>query len=217
VPRPSDPYTNYSTAQSLGYTDPDAEFLKAEAERRRTQGVAGEWELVTAATAPRIMPNSEDAVGMKRMREVEDEDRSWKLRKKTLGVGLGDIYDPGIIATTPRATQEERVSMPDGISGVPDKLPETTDETSKKSKWKTLDDEDSSSPRTVPMPVAEEGTDSEKQDFPRAPRTSEPPSRDEEPRNVAAQSDSLLTNLPPASLFRKRKAASGGGSRGKRP
>ena len=49
----SNPYDNYSTASSLGYTDPDLERANAEAERRKTQGVAGEWQVVaTEEPAP---------------------------------------------------------------------------------------------------------------------------------------------------------------------
>ncbi|KAF4567633.1 hypothetical protein EYR40_006634 [Pleurotus pulmonarius] len=97
-PKPSNPYANYSTAASLGYTDPDAERLAAEAERHRMEGVVGDWEYVapsqdTAATASSTVETPEK-------REAEqpvDDERHFKLRKKTLNVGLDDIYDPGLI------------------------------------------------------------------------------------------------------------------------
>lgn len=112
--KPSNPYANYSTAASLGYTDPDAERVQAEAERRQTQGVAGDWELLPSTsallpTAPLagigddgdVKPAIDDTISPGTKREAEapaedDEDgRAWKLRKKT--ARLGDIYDPGDI------------------------------------------------------------------------------------------------------------------------
>ncbi|KAJ2916801.1 hypothetical protein MD484_g3600, partial [Candolleomyces efflorescens] len=51
-PSSSSPWANYSTAESLGYTDPDAERLAAEQELRRSQGVAGEWQVVSVTPHP---------------------------------------------------------------------------------------------------------------------------------------------------------------------
>jgi hypothetical protein len=42
----------------------------------------------------------------------EDEGR-WKLRKKTAAVGLGEIYDPGIIAIKPKEAKAETASQVD--------------------------------------------------------------------------------------------------------
>ncbi|KAI0930139.1 hypothetical protein AcW1_008899 [Taiwanofungus camphoratus] len=100
------PFANYSTAESLGFTDPDAERLKAETERRQTQGVAGEWEVVTVsdvATPMREESTTNVAEGdpnrkREAAQELGDEDgRRFKLRRRTLGAGLGEIYDPGLI------------------------------------------------------------------------------------------------------------------------
>ncbi|EPT04517.1 hypothetical protein FOMPIDRAFT_10890, partial [Fomitopsis schrenkii] len=111
VPKPSNPYANYTTAANLGITDPDEERRQAEAERRRTQGVAGDWEVISvidpaapveegAGHAEAVAHNSGPSLGVKREAEAipEFEDtRTFKLRKKTVGVGLGEIYDPGLI------------------------------------------------------------------------------------------------------------------------
>lgn len=123
--KPSNPYANYTTAASLGYTDPDAERIQAETERRRAQGVAGEWEFVPVAPAPAPSPQSlststingenvkpveEGTVlaGTKRAAEapaVDEEDRGWKLRQKV--ARIGDIYDPGEIPIVLKAKREE--------------------------------------------------------------------------------------------------------------
>lgn len=109
APKPSNPYANYSTAQSLGYADPDEERAKAEAERRRTQGVVGDWQYV----APALGAPAEEtpANELKRPAETptdEYDERTFKLRKKT--VNLGDVYDPGVITIKPKIKKEETPS-----------------------------------------------------------------------------------------------------------
>lgn len=136
--KPSNPYANYTTAEFLGYTDPDAERLQAELERKRTRGVVGDWEAVPTTTyvpSPPasaldgnmdVKPSSDAAgtvsIGMKREAAVaavdaDDEDsRAWKLRKKT--ATLGDIYDPGLIPIKIKARtklEEENIGDGDGI------------------------------------------------------------------------------------------------------
>jgi WW domain-binding protein 4 len=116
-PKPSDPYTNYTTAASLGFTDPDVERLVAEAEVRKNEGRAGDWVTVVpppppllqageASPAAGVKLEHETSVGevRKRVEEPVDEDdtRQFKMRKKTVALGLGEIYDPGIIRVKPR-------------------------------------------------------------------------------------------------------------------
>jgi WW domain-binding protein 4 len=122
-PRKSGGISDYSTPESLGYTDPDIERALAEAERRRTQGVAGDWQMIESAPAePPVtgeepqhvgdMQNAEGDQGTNSNKRAvpdpadEDEGR-WKLRKKIATVGLGEIYDPGIIAIKPKTKAEE--------------------------------------------------------------------------------------------------------------
>ena len=115
--------SDYSTPESLGYTDPDIERARAEAERRRTQGIAGDWEVVVPATTEPPPGAGEDPTqhgddvqnpednreaGKKRAvpETAEEDEGRWKLRKKTIAVGLGEIYDPGILAIKLRAKAE---------------------------------------------------------------------------------------------------------------
>ena len=105
--KPTNRYANYSSPASLGYQDPDAEKLAAAAELRRTQGVAGQWELVEATPQPAEVeasgstsPVPDPGPLLKREADTmtEDEDgRRFKLQKRTLEGGLGEIYDPGVI------------------------------------------------------------------------------------------------------------------------
>lgn len=113
--KPSNPFTDYTTPESLGYTDPDTEQAAAEAELRRTQGVVGDWQVVTPSPPPHQRavepPDLGESVQIPSKRESEthsddDFDRHSKLRKRTIGTGLGEIYDPGII-TIKKPKKEE--------------------------------------------------------------------------------------------------------------
>ncbi|KAH7888756.1 hypothetical protein F5I97DRAFT_1950306 [Phlebopus sp. FC_14] len=199
--KPSNPYANYTTAASLGYGDPDAE----EAERRMGTGIPGQWTVVRAAP-PAPVPASASVtesqgagdlkreVGMaldksdkdmkKRPLSTADHDsedtRTFKLRKKTVGVGLGDIYDPGIIAVKPKPHKKEEdvvvqsrpgARMMNGMNGVKNEIDETADTSQPSSlpswtkvRWKKAsDDTPASAPESpsvtdasadVPLPSA---------------------------------------------------------------
>lgn len=133
-PKPSNPYANYSTAESLGFTDPDEERRKIEAERRRKEGVAGEWEVVDVLYPS--LPGGEQEIGAgdvktehgedsarageKRPAEhwLDEEDtRGWKLRRKKVNVGLDDLYDPGAAPIKLKAKKEEAEEQSLGQAG----------------------------------------------------------------------------------------------------
>ncbi|KAH9892788.1 hypothetical protein C8Q73DRAFT_699464 [Cubamyces lactineus] len=123
APKPSDPYANYTTAEFLGFKDPDEERRKAEAARRLQEGVAGEWEVVDVVPQPASSEQQQDGsdikpdatstaprVGEKRSAEQppdEEDARGWKLRRKVASVGLGELYDPGAIPIKLKAKKEE--------------------------------------------------------------------------------------------------------------
>lgn len=117
LPKPSNPFANYSTAESLGYTDPDADRIAAELKQRQSQGVAGEWEIVTppTQTSTSSTPGVLTDVGVKRAADAalpdEEDSRSFKLRKKTL-TGFGEIYDPGLIPIKLKKKEEESCTTP---------------------------------------------------------------------------------------------------------
>ncbi|PSR76510.1 hypothetical protein PHLCEN_2v8413 [Hermanssonia centrifuga] len=120
--RKTDLYSDYSTAASLGYTDLDAERLNAEAERRRKEGVAGDWELIaveepsTATEVENIRGHAAVPIPVQREADLkreaetqldEEDTRAFKLRKKKLGAGMGEIYDPGIVPIKLKVKKEE--------------------------------------------------------------------------------------------------------------
>ncbi|KAI9067405.1 hypothetical protein FKP32DRAFT_1588776 [Trametes sanguinea] len=129
--KPADPFANYTTAESLGITDPDEARRRAEAERRLQEGVAGDWEVVEVIQPP---PNDEEGAedvkpdvsaagaalsgraGEKRPADQppdEEDARGWKLRRKVVNVGLGQLYDPGAIPIKLKTKKEE----PEGDQG----------------------------------------------------------------------------------------------------
>lgn len=103
------------------------ERLAAEAEIRRSQGIAGEWEILTPAQPPvgtkveeEEMDNATDPTtgeaGGKREAEAppdEEDTRAFKLRKKTLSRGLGEIYDPGLIPIKIKKKEEVVPALPE--------------------------------------------------------------------------------------------------------
>lgn len=57
VPVSSDPFANYSTAESLGYIDPEADKKEAAVlaqEARQKEGIIGQWESVKIKAPPRL-------------------------------------------------------------------------------------------------------------------------------------------------------------------
>lgn len=111
-------WSNYSTAQSLGFVDPDEAKRQAELERKQSQGVAGAWEVVAPPPPPLSVsisnadksdvkdeegadsqnPSGSQSSSQKREADEDPEDgRGFKIRKRTAHVGLGEIWDPGDI------------------------------------------------------------------------------------------------------------------------
>ncbi|KAJ7096375.1 hypothetical protein C8R44DRAFT_591739, partial [Mycena epipterygia] len=212
-PKPSNPYTNYSTAKSLGYDDPDAERLAAEAERRRMQGVAGDWEMVTPSSDAAPAPSS----GEKRSAEAldEEESREFKLRKKTISTGLGQIYDPGAI-TIKLKKKEEPVDPVEPLAAL---APLSTSDNTDKPKWGKLqwkkmgDPEEQVEAPTEAVKLEPDGEDTKIEEESTAP--ADPP-----PTDSTVKSEPVTSSLPdtvPSStiLFKKRKTPAGG-ARGRR-
>lgn len=116
----NNPWANYSTPESLGYTDPEAVKHAAEMARRQKEGVVGEWEIITPAVAPTLETSTgqdvervkgqdmhRDAVPERNEPADEDDTRTFKLRKK-IG-GLGGLYDPGLITITKKESDGDVV------------------------------------------------------------------------------------------------------------
>lgn len=248
-PKPSNPFTNYSTAASLGFTDVDAERFAAETERRRTQGVAGEWEVVAnipPSTAPPADPEDAtdekpDIVGgvagggepsLKREAEapVDEEDtRQFKLRKKTWGGGLGDVYDPGAIPIKLKKKEQDASSMTppsDTTSGPALASTSTSTGPTGVPKWTKVQwrrpGEEAPAPVVAPEEPAvklEESLASALAPLETKVTSPAPPVEDIKPPIPKAEEDvpPLSTAEPPSAggMFRKRKVPAGG-SRGQR-
>ncbi|THH08383.1 hypothetical protein EW145_g2747 [Phellinidium pouzarii] len=131
--RPTSAWSNYSTAQSLGYTDPDEERLSLEMERRRAQGVVGAWETVAppppplpgAETGTKVEEDSKEGIFSNSTPQKceaasvlddddDDDGRRFKLRKRKVGAGLADIWDPGDISIKVKS-KIEKDALPSSI------------------------------------------------------------------------------------------------------
>ena len=218
--RPSDPWANYTTAASLGYVDPEEERMKAEAERRRTQGVAGEWQVVKQPTTHKTDDEADTTSESSRKREAQEpldseDTRIFKLRKK-VAPSVTDDWDAALIPIklkpkkTEEALESAEVKKEEESSGPAGTTPIKW--TSRG--WKRPEDE----PDGIPSPPAPKDEEVETKPVP------EP-----EPEPIAAVSEPEVKKQPEAppveaeppsetvgeteAVFRKRKF---GGNRGRR-
>ncbi|TFK68706.1 hypothetical protein BDN72DRAFT_841505 [Pluteus cervinus] len=140
--KPTSAWTNYSTAESLGYHDPDAERSAADALLRHAQGVVGEWQAIVPTRKPdrNELRDDRGTLGVKRSAEMAaEEGPEAKLRKKTVSLGLGEIYDPGVIPvkTTKNEPTQEAKSDPESASTLTRPSPPQSGWTN--SRWQTVD------------------------------------------------------------------------------
>jgi WW domain-binding protein 4 len=218
--KPSNPYANYTTAQFLGYNDPDAERIQAGLERKRSKPPSDGGVAVLAGTKREADVPAVD----------DDDSRAWKLRKKT--ARLEEIYDPGAIpiklkvkkepdaASTARsntaATNESRIVPANSTERKATDVPKWT-----KVEWKRPGDSDLALDRTstgLPSIPTEPASPHE---HPQSPPPSSPAPKTE-PASVKLE-DPSLSDLPSnggtgGSLFKKRKGkpSAAGAVRGQR-
>lgn len=235
--------SDYSTPESLGYTDPDLERARTEAQRRQTQGFAGEWEVVESTPAEPPVSTSEETkpepnthqsensqeAAMKRPLPdpADDEEGRWKLRKKMATVGLGEIYDPGIISIKPKAKVEinegaGNESEPQSTSTAP--TPSDAGATAMPKwapvKWSKAGEQvHGTKDAANPVPVTDNSrTDEEPVPSP-GPLGGEEESASTPVTNVPVKEEPIKLEEPPegavpvgGSLFRKRKTPARGGT-----
>jgi WW domain-binding protein 4 len=260
-------FADYSTAESLGFADPDIERAQEEAARRQTMGVVGDWQIVESMPTPHRplsstltadgqgegRVNEEEGVKVeegisfaarqKRPADAEEDERGWKLQRKTVAVGLGEIYDPGIIVIKPRVKAEDvipdaaivngGVAKPGVLGGdIPGAMPATLDEPGPQAtalpkwaptRWKKSGEILVAS-SSLPSTSSSSAMALDKGSI-EVPTSAEAPSETlEESSKVAnlvkAEEALAVTSSaseePAPSLFKKRRPPTGGGSRGRR-
>ncbi|KAF9484436.1 hypothetical protein BDN70DRAFT_849610 [Pholiota conissans] len=221
--KPTNPYANYSTAQSLGYTDPDAERIAAEIELRRSQGIAGEWEIITPpqARVDLVPPTSEPTettveAGVKREADApldEEDTRAFRLKRKKMAMGLGEIYDPGHLSI--KIKKEESVEPPKAENAA-----STTIDTTIKQEDQSEDGSSSftAEPSKWSKPQWSEPIPDLKQEERQKIFGSETQTTDEQKAEVKAEPDIKSEETQPlpevpsysgGSLFKKRKTPAG--------
>jgi WW domain-binding protein 4 len=145
---------------------------------------------------------------------ADEEEGRWKLRKKMATVGLGEIYDPGIISIKPKA----KVEIDEGVGGNDRESPSTsTAPTPAVPKWAPVkwkkageqvheaNDAASPAPRTDEAPTVSPGPSGGEEESTLASVT-----------NVTVKEEPVKLELPGetipggGSLFRKRKTPARG-------
>ncbi|PBK73860.1 hypothetical protein ARMSODRAFT_652215 [Armillaria solidipes] len=156
-PKPSNLFADYSTAASLGYTDPDAERISLEAQRRRSEGVAGNWEVVEPTPTQDTESSSSEVAGVKGPADdlSSEDSRHFQLRKRTLDTGLGRVYDPGAIPIKRKKIEESEADIPGKVDSPSGKESLRSSDIST-SKWKrageiNVDSKDTETPPDVPV------------------------------------------------------------------
>jgi WW domain-binding protein 4 len=201
----------------------------------------GEWQVVESAPAEASENPTAGAAateeadgGRKRTAEGpadEEDERGWKLRKKRLNVGLGEIYDPGIIAVKVKPKEEPEVKAEDEGKGSTQLL---TDGANVKTelkwtpvKWRKASEPVESDVRGVDTPdlASHSAPTPASQDEPAPASRVEPTSASDDPQSHVSPAPAC--HDPPApksegasggSMFRKRRVPTTGGasSRGRR-
>ena len=89
--------------------------MKAEAERRRMEGVAGEWEVVEQSTKNKVNDEADTTSELSRKRMAEGlldvDTRSFKLRKK-VAPSVIDDWDTDLIPIKLRPKKTEEALEP---------------------------------------------------------------------------------------------------------
>ncbi|KAG8704422.1 hypothetical protein FRC08_002243 [Ceratobasidium sp. 394] len=95
--KPLDKFANYSTAESLGFVDESV----VEAERRRTEGLVGDWQVVLPTPSSSIPKEDSSAGGRRILQPAETEERAaaessrnFRVGERRVGAGLEEIWEP---------------------------------------------------------------------------------------------------------------------------
>ena len=110
-PAPTDKFANYSTAESLGYTeDPEVKKLIEAEEERKKEGRIGEWERVAVRKVVKpvvegeekpledVKPLDEAAQAAEERREEEDRPSTKRWLKEKTAPSADDEWDPSKVA-----------------------------------------------------------------------------------------------------------------------
>lgn len=211
------------------------------------QGVAGDWEVITVSESAASV-EEDTAEEVRRKREAEqplddDDTRRFKLRRKTLGAGLGEIYDPGLIPVKVKKKEEPvDVLPPGGVETALSTVVAGVEETraSKKPTWSArgwrrpgesgsgdtttsearTDDDQNRKADGVKVEESEAQADAEAAVEPSSTQTKEEPLVPAKVEESVTKEEEIIAEVAPVAtggLFRRRKLPAGGtGGRGGR-
>lgn len=199
--------------------DPDEERLKVEAERRKTQGVAGEWEVVEQHTSNKPSDEADATSGPSKKREAEEpldpeDTRGFKLRKKVAPT-VTDELDADLIPIKLKVKKTEEVQDPTGGVKKEEESSQPTGAAQIKwtsRGWKRPEDESDGAPDSTISKDEEVGITPIITPEPVAPVPKPEAKEESEAPSVKAEPPTETVGETGA-VFRKRKF---GGNRGKR-
>ncbi|CAG7854620.1 SubName: Full=Uncharacterized protein {ECO:0000313/EMBL:CCA68638.1} [Serendipita indica DSM 11827] len=211
LPKPSAPkpavksgpsMANYTTARDLGIAQEEEEKMAKAIAMAQSQGVVGQWEVVetttpTASALPQKRPLEDDE---------DEEGEGYRVRRKKLAEGLGEIYDPGVITLIPKKQPENEIEAPTVQSEKEPKVPAPLKWSTKR--WKTGDadpDVDATSDNEQPTQL-NEVVETQSADALTERHVQDPPSLTEEkPQDQPKPTEEVA---PTKSMFKKRKGPS---------
>lgn len=169
---------------------------------QQSQGVVGQWEVIestqSTASLPPVLPQKRPFEG-----DDDEEGEGFRVRRRKLAEGLGEVYDPGKIIIAPKRTPSEAMKVDEKTDEVLDReKPKTLTWSTKR--WKaagTGEDEGDAAKVTdliiAPAePVKEDAAPEEPTKSPPIEAAAEQPVTQAEPAET----------VPAKSMFKKRKA-----------
>ncbi|ODN74053.1 hypothetical protein L202_07523 [Cryptococcus amylolentus CBS 6039] len=113
--KPTDKWSNYSTAAQLGFVDEEDAKKTAyeiELEIKGQAGEAGQWEEVILPPPAPIVEAAEVTIGEKRPREEDEEGEGWRFEHK----GKKPVFDPYDDDWDPSSLKSLKVKRKEGAS-----------------------------------------------------------------------------------------------------
>ncbi|KAG8834242.1 hypothetical protein FRC17_009318 [Serendipita sp. 399] len=196
---------NYTTAKDLGIAQEEEELAAKALALQQSQGVVGQWEIVES------MPSTSEtsAIPQKRPHEEDDEEgEGFRVRRRKLQEGLGEIYDPGIIKIIPKVKPEDEKAAEVVIDSA--SLPRTQEPALKwtTKRWKTeaVDEAASDGEEHTNTISKAEGVDVSS--LMEEPLLEANNVTHEEPPSEVPRAEDAEVAAPAKSMFKKRKAPS---------
>ncbi|KIM30515.1 hypothetical protein M408DRAFT_328088 [Serendipita vermifera MAFF 305830] len=199
-------YANYTTAKDLGIEQEEERIATEAFQLQQSQGVVGQWEMVestsSAVPLPPVLPQKRP------LEDDEDEEgEGFRVRRRKLAEGLGEVYDPGKIVIVPKRAPADAAKEDEKAGDAPlEAKPQTLSWSTKR--WKAADTEDHGNTEVetgVITTAHDEQPPVMEDSVPPEEPTKSPPPVAPAVEQAPAQPEPTET-VPAKSMFKKRKA-----------